>query len=127
MGNILVETAYNNLNRLVNHIHQKVYKGQRDRNRYQLNHSIYVWWEGGRITKIFDCTLHQKLEITPKGVFSEDNVNGFGNVGFYVDVQNLVDEAIKATAASKTVEVYSSLNNLQQALIADVKTVLTLS
>lgn len=120
MGNALADYSYQNLNNIVENIHSKIYKGNRDRNRYQLTHSLYVWWENGKVVKLFECTDHKKLEITDGKPTVEDNVNGFGPLGFYVDVRHMLNDAIRQTANKKTVQTYEALNDLARLVRSDV-------
>lgn len=120
MGNALADYSYQNLNKIVENIHSKIYKGNRDRNRYQLTHGLYVWWEDGKIVRIFDCVAHRKLEIIDGKPMVEDNVNGFGPLGFYVDVQHMLNDAIRQTANKKTVQTYEALNDLARLVRSDV-------
>ena len=85
MGNVLADNAYANLNKVVQYIHNQVYKGTRDRNRYQLTHGIYVWWEAGKITKIFECVTNRKLEFKQDKIAVENNCNNFGNIINIID------------------------------------------
>ena len=120
MGNVLADLAYQSLNNIVENIHRKIYKGNRDRNRYQLTSSLYVWWENGRIVRIFDCAADKKLEIGVEKQIVANNTNGFGPIGFYVDVQHMLDEAICQTANPKTVQTYTALNDLARLVRSDV-------
>lgn len=107
MGYAIADMAYQNLNALVQHIHNKVYKGKNDRNRYKLNHHIYVWWEAGKVTKIMDMVRHQSIDLTSSQPTTQPNVDGFGNIGFYADVTELLNEAVHATQPKRTIEVYT--------------------
>lgn len=120
MGNALADYSYQNLNNIVKNIHSKIYKGNQDRNRYQLTHSLYVWWENGKVVKLFECTDHKKLEIIDGKPMVEDNVNGFGPLGFYVDVRHMLEDAIRQTANKKTVQTYEALNDLARLVRSDV-------
>lgn len=120
MGNALADYSYQNLNKIVENIHSKIYKGNQDRNRYQLTHSLYVWWENGKVVKLFECTDHKKLEIIDGKPLVEDNVNGFGPLGFYVDVRHMLEDAIRQTANKKTVQTYEALNDLARLVRSDV-------
>lgn len=120
MGNALADYSYQNLNNIVENIHSKIYIGNRDRNRYQLTHSLYVWWENGKVVKLFECTDHKKLEIIDGKPMVEDNVNGFGPLGFYVDVRHMLNDAIRQTANKKTVQTYEALNDLARLVRSDV-------
>lgn len=120
MGNALADYSYQNLNKIVENIHSKIYKGNRDRNRYQLTHSLYVWWENGKVVKLFECTDHKKLEIIDGKPMVEDNVNGFGPLGFYVDVRHMLEDAIRQTVNKKTVQTYEALNDLARLVRSDV-------
>ena len=120
MGNALADYSYQNLNKIVENIHSKIYKGNQDRNRYQLTHSLYVWWENGKVVKLFECTDHKKLEIIDGKPMVEDNVNGFGPLGFYVDVRHMLEDAIRQTANKKTVQTYEALNDLARLVRSDV-------
>lgn len=127
MGNVLADNAYANLNKVVQHIHNQVYKGTRDRNRYQLTHGIYVWWEAGKITKIFERVTNRKLEFKQDKIAVENNHNNFGNIGFYHDATKLVNSAIMATTSPKKLEVYSQMGDLQRAVRSDVELLLNLA
>lgn len=120
MGNALADYSYQNLNKIVKNIHSKIYKGNQDRNRYQLTHSLYVWWENGKVVKLFECTDHKKLEIIDGKPMVEDNVNGFGPLGFYVDVRHMLEDAIRQTVNKKTVQTYEALNDLARLVRSDV-------
>ena len=120
MGNVLADYAYQNLNKIVGNIHSKIYRGNRDRNRYQLTHGIYVWWENGKVVKLFECTHHKKLEIIDGKPKVEDNVNGFGPLGFYVDVRHMLNDAIRQTMNRKTVQTYETLNDLARLIRSDI-------
>lgn len=120
MGNALADYSYQNLNKIVENIHSKIYKGNRDRNRYQLTHSLYVWWENGKVVKLFECTDHKKLEIIDGKPMVEENVNGFGPLGFYVDVRHMLNDAIRQTVNKKTVQTYEALNDLARLVRSDV-------
>lgn len=120
MGNALADYSYQNLNKIVENIHSKIYKGNQDRNRYQLTHSLYVWWENGKVVKLFECTDHKKLEIIDGKPMVEDNVNGFGPLGFYVDVRHMLEDAIRQTVNKKTVQTYEALNDLARLVRSDV-------
>lgn len=120
MGNALADYSYQNLNKIVGNIHSKIYKGNRDRNRYQLTSSLYVWWENGKIVRIFDCVANKKLEISAGDPVVLNNVNGFGPLGFYVDVQHMLNDAIRQTVNKKTVQTYEALNDLARLVRSDV-------
>ena len=120
MGNALADYSYQNLNKIVENIHSKIYKGNRDRNRYQLTHSLYVWWENGKIVRIFDCVANKKLEIGAGDPVVLNNTNGFGPLGFYVNVQHMLNDAIRQTANKKTVQTYEALNDLARLVRSDV-------
>ena len=120
MGNALADYSYQNLNKIAENIHSKIYKGNRDRNRYQLTHGLYVWWENGKIVRIFDCVAHRKLEIGAGDPVVINNVNGFGPIGFYVDVQHMLNDAIRQTVSKKTVQTYEALNDLARLVRSDV-------
>ena len=120
MGNALADYSYQNLNKIVENIHSKIYTGNQDRNRYQLTHSLYVWWENGKVVKLFECTDHKKLEIIDGKPTVEDNVNGFGPLGFYVDVRHMLEDAIRQTVNKKTVQTYEALNDLARLVRSDV-------
>ena len=51
---VLHEFVYKRLNNLVGYIHNKVYQGSNNRNRYKLNNYIYVWWQEDKIVRVFD-------------------------------------------------------------------------
>ena len=124
MGNALADYSYQNLNKIVGNIHSKVYKGNRDRNRYQLTHSLYVWWENGKIVRIFDCVVNKKLEIGAGDPVVLNNVNGFGPLSFYVDVRHMLEDAIRQTVNKKTVQTYEALNDLARLVRSDVNVLL---
>ena len=120
MGNALADYSYLNLNKIVGNIHSKIYRGNRDRNRYQLTHGLYVWWEDGKIVRIFDCVAHKSFAIGARGPVVIDDVNGFGPLGFYVDVQHMLNDAIRQTVNKKTVQAYETLNDLVRIVRSDV-------
>ena len=120
MGNVLADYSYQNLNKIVGNIHSKIYRGNRDHNRYQLTPGLYVWWENGKIVRIFDCVANKKLETGTGDPVVINNVNGFGPLGFYVDVQHMLNDAIRQTVNKKTVQTYETLNDLARIVRSDI-------
>lgn len=124
MGFNLADIAYQNLNALVENIHGKVYRGQNDRNRYRLNNHIYVWWEKGKVVKLLDTLRHQEIDFKEKSPQVKNNVNSFGNFGFYFQAESLLIDAIKATQPARTVEVREKTNQLPLILTSNTNTLL---
>lgn len=114
MGNALADNAYRNINAIVENIHERIYKGNRDRNRYQLTHGIYVWWEARKVIKIFDCVEHKSLDLTDPDTKTQEHVNGMGNMGFYYDAQPILISAVKQSLDPQTVAAYEAMNDLER-------------
>ena len=121
MGNALADNAYRNINAIVENIHERIYKGNRDRNRYQLTHGIYVWWEAGKVIKMFDCVEHKSLDLTDPDTKTQDNVDGMGNMGFYYDARPILISAVKCTLDPQTIAAYESINDLERVVRSNLQ------
>lgn len=119
MGYAIADMSYQNLNALVQYIHNKVYTGTNNRNRYQLNHHIYVWWNAGKVTKIMDMVRHQSIDLTKDNPETVNNVDSLGNIGFYADVTKMLDEAVHATQPERTIRAYTRQDAFHRVLVSN--------
>ena len=94
----LSQVLYRKLINYVGFAHNLVYKGNRDRNQYRIADNLYVKWNGGIITHIFDTKNSKGLEV----VFDMENTHlkriqleGMGSKMMYADVRYLMPEAVR--------------------------------
>lgn len=124
MGYAIADQSYTNLVSFVHYIHNKVYKGNRDRNRYRINHHLYVWYEAGRVTKILDRVRHQSIDLTTSTPKTVNNVDSLGNIGFYADVTEMHNEAALATQPQRSIEAYTKAQSFHQIITSNTNLLL---
>lgn len=109
----LPQILYRKLINYVGFAHSLVYKGNRDRNQYQIADNLYVKWNGGIITHIFDTENSKGLEV----VFDMENTHlkriqleGLGSKMMYADVRYLMPEAVKQNMHPSNLNSFLLLN-----------------
>lgn len=127
---VLHEFVYKRLNNLVGYIHNKVYQGSNNRNRYKLNNYIYVWWQEDKIVRVFDTEQKKTLYIlgdSEKQLVVINNILEIGNYNFYTDVSQMLENSLRATQDPKTIEVYLKIGDLERYLNSSVKTLFSMT
>lgn len=121
----LQQTLHQKIFNVTQYAHDIMYKGNNDRNRYQITDSLYVRYENGLITHIFDTDkdVGVKLQID---TFLADakliriSIKEMGPKGFYVDTQHLMNQALKIFTPEVVLESYARTNT---PLIKQLKTI----
>ena len=106
----LQQTLYQKILNVTQYAHDIVYKGDRNRNRYQLTENLFVQYNAGLVTHIFDTDKCLGLKLTMVSDSNADLVRAdmieMGSKGFYVDVQNLSPTALKLFTPPTVIESY---------------------
>ena len=112
MADNIMQMCYLNLMLIVRSIHRRIYKGANNRNRYQIAPHIYVWWDNDMLVKIMNTkenyTMHfslQDMRVTKGYVLR--------NLGFYVDIQEDVQQEIKKQYSEAKIQSLIDPNNPQ--------------
>ena len=120
----LQQTLYQKILNITQYAHDIVYKGDRNRNRYQLTEKLFVQYNAGLVTHIFDIDKNLGLKLIMVSDSDADLVRAdmieMGSKGFYVDVQNLSPTALKLFTPPTVIESYI---RTQTPLINQLKTV----
>ena len=120
----LQQTLYQKILNVTQYAHDIVYKGDRNRNRYQLTENLFVQYNAGLVTHIFDTDKDLGLKLTmvsdSKAYLVRAYMIEMGPKGFYVDVQNLSPTALKLFTPPTVIESYT---RTQTPLINQLKTV----
>ena len=120
----LQQTLYQKILNVTQYAHDIVYKGDRNRNRYQLTENLFVQYNAGLVTHIFDTDKGLGLKLIMVSDSDADLVRAdmieMGPKGFYVDVQNLSPTALKLFTPLTVIESYT---RTQTPLINQLKTV----
>ena len=120
----LQQTLYQKILNVTQYAHDIVYKGDRNRNRYQITENLFVQYNAGLVTHIFDTDKDLGLKLIMVGDSAADlvrtHISEMGPKGFYVDVQNLSDSALKLFTPLTVIESYT---RTQTPLINQLKVV----
>ena len=120
----LQQTLYQKILNVTQYAHDIVYKGDRNRNRYQLTENLFVQYNAGLVTHIFDTDKDLGLKLIMVSDSNADLVRAsmseMGPKGFYVDVQNLSPTALKLFTPPTVIESYT---RTQTPLINQLKVV----
>ena len=107
----LQQTLYQKILNVTQYAHDIVYKGDRNRNRYQLTEKLFVQYNAGLVTHIFDTDKGLGLKLIMVSDSDADLVRAdmieMGPKGFYVDVQKLSPTALKLFTPPTVIESYT--------------------
>lgn len=107
----LQQTLYQKILNVTMYAHDIVYKGDRNRNRYQITEHLFVQYNAGLVTHIFDTDKDLGLKLIMTGDSDADlvraHISEMGPKGFYVDVQNLTPTALKLFTPAMVIESYA--------------------
>lgn len=119
----LQQTLYQKIFNVTEYAHDIMYKGDNDRNRYQISDNLYVRYSAGLVTHIFDTDKDIGVKLQIDNFLADAHlvrisIKEMGPKGFYADVQPLMDKALKIFTPNSIIESYA---RTQTPLVSQLK------
>lgn len=125
MGENLMHLSYSNIRTLVQGVHQQIYKGNNDRNRYQIKDNLFVWWSNGMITQIIDLENKTTGFFEPLKMQYESNDGQLKSKGFYVDIRKNIEKNLNQIYSPELLNLYLQQGDAFKSIQKDVDIIFT--
>lgn len=99
-----------NFDNYIFNIHQRVYKGNRDRNNYKVTDNLYLKWQEGKIVEMFNLETRCGFEsylVNNQAMIRKIPLDRMVPLGFYFDISANIEKDLKQKLAPQIVEFYT--------------------